>query len=64
MAIISVDVPDKIAIKYSSYKVVSWNELSKEENLLDIDWDNWESIVDFWKWVKSWEILDYMNNLK
>jgi hypothetical protein len=37
MAVISVEVPDKIAKKFSPYKVINIRDLSIEEQLLDMD---------------------------
>jgi hypothetical protein len=31
-----------------------------EDQLLDLDWDWWETVVDFWKWVDAKELLDYL----
>jgi hypothetical protein len=32
-----------------------------EEQLLDLDWEWWETVVDFGKnWVKAKEILSYL----
>ena len=60
MAVISVEVPDKIAKKFASYTVVKWKELNMEEQLLNIDGDWWETIVDFWQWVDAKEILSFL----
>jgi hypothetical protein len=37
MAILSVEVPDKIAKKFIPYTIVQWSDLSMEEQLLDLD---------------------------
>jgi hypothetical protein len=37
MAVISVEVPDKIAKKFAPYTIVKLNELTMEEQLLNID---------------------------
>jgi len=37
MAIISVEVPDKVAKKFTPYKIVKLKELTTEEHLLEID---------------------------
>ena len=60
MAIISVEVPDKIAKKFTPFTIVKWSDLTMEEQLLDIDWDWWESLVDFWEWVDAKEILSFL----
>ncbi len=60
MAIVSVEVPDKIAKKFTPYTIIKWSDLSMEEQLLNLDWDWWETIVDFWKWVNTKEILSYL----
>lgn len=56
MALISVEVPDNIEVKYASYKVVSSFELYEElEN-------------EIWYSVKVWEkasvVLDYLKTIK
>lgn len=51
MAIISVEVPDNIAIKYSSYKVVPSLELYEELEKNSILIDFWKS----WIWKKDFE---------
>lgn len=60
MAIINVEVPDKIAQKFTPYTIVKWRDLSMEEQLLNIDWEWWDTIVDFWKWVDAKEVLSYL----
>lgn len=60
MAVISVEVPDKIAKKFAPYTIVKLNELTMEEQLLNIDWDWWETIVNFWQWVDAKEVLDFL----
>lgn len=60
MAIISVEVPDRIAKKFAPYTIVKWSELTMEEQLLDIDWEWWETIVDFWQWVDAKEVLSFL----
>ncbi len=44
MAVISVEVPDKIAMKFISYEVVSLKDLTMEEKLVNMDWEWWEDV--------------------
>lgn len=60
MAVISVEVPDKIAKKFAPYSIVKWSDLTMEEQLSNLDWDWRETVVDFWKWVNGKEILSYL----
>ncbi len=63
MAIINVEVPDKIAKKFISINVVQWRELSAEEHLLEKDWEWWDTVVDFGKkWVNAEEVLSYLKS--
>ena len=41
MVVISVEVPDRIAKKFSSDKVIKLQDLSAEEQLLNLDWEWW-----------------------
>lgn len=61
MAIISVEVPDEIAKKFNPNTIVKWDDFTMEKQLDNLDWNWWETIVDFWKWVDSKEILSYLN---
>jgi len=57
MAVISVEVPDKIANKFLANRVVSSEDLYDE---LD---GNWSTLVDFWKeWVSASEVLEYLQS--
>lgn len=60
MAILSVEVPDKIAKKFTPYKIVKLSELNIENQILNMDWEWWETIVDFWKWVNAKDVLSYL----
>ena len=62
MAVISVEVPEVIANKFKPYKIIQWQELSLEEQLLKEDWEGWETVVDFEKWVDISEVLDVLKN--
>ena len=44
MAVISVEVPDKIAMKFVSYEVVKLKDLTMEEKLINMDWEWWEDV--------------------
>ena len=47
MTVISVEVPDVIARKFVSYKVVDLKELTMEEKLINMDGEWWnDTIVD------------------
>ena len=59
MAIISVEVPDVLATKFNPYQIVQLEDLSIEEQLLREDWEWWNTIVDFWKWVWKQELEAY-----
>ncbi len=61
MAILSVEVPDQIARKFSPYTIVKLRDLSIEEQLLEIDWEWWETVVDFWLGVDAWDILSFLD---
>jgi hypothetical protein len=37
MAVISVEVPDKIAKKFAPYSIVKWSDLTMEEQLSNLD---------------------------
>jgi len=55
MAVISVEVPDKIARKFKPYMVVSSYELYEELEGNDL-------LVDFWKkWVWKREFEEYLS---
>ena len=45
MVVISVDVPEAIARKFVSYKIVDLKELSMEERLVNMDWWWWDDVV-------------------
>ena len=47
MTVISVEVPDVIARKFVSYKVVDLKELTMEEKLINMDGEWWnDTVVD------------------
>jgi len=63
MTVISVDVPNIIAKKFHSYKVVKYKDLTMEEKLINMDWEWWNDVsvdmeaVDFLSVMKK-EIID------
>ena len=63
MTVISVNVPDVIAKKFISYKVVNYKDLTMEEKLINMDWEWWNDVSidmeanDFLSVMKK-EIID------
>jgi hypothetical protein len=37
MAILTVEVPDEIAKKFTPYTIIKWSDLTMEDQLLDLD---------------------------
>ncbi|MDQ7009449.1 MAG: hypothetical protein Q9M94_04135 [Candidatus Gracilibacteria bacterium] len=47
MTVISVDVPNIIAQKFLSYKIVKYKDLTMEERLINMDGEGWnDTVVD------------------
>lgn len=63
MAIISVEVPDVLASKFKPYEIVKLKDLSIEEQLLREDWEWWNTVVDFWKWIDAREVLSVLKTM-
>ena len=47
MAIMTIEVPDKVAKKFTPFTVVKWSDVSMQEELLKIDGDGWAKEIDF-----------------
>jgi len=57
MTVISVDVPDIIARRFVSYKIVNYKDLTMEEKLIKMDWGWWNDVsVD----MEAWDFLNVM----
>lgn len=56
MAVISVEIPDKIAKKLKPFQVLQYDDLE------DIIYEEEKTMVDFWKWVPTSEVLSYLKS--
>jgi len=63
MAIMTIEVPDKVAKKFTPFTVVKWSDVSMQEELLKIDGDGWAKEIDFWDGVPAKEVLDYLDKI-
>ena len=59
MVVISVEVPDVMVTKIDIRNTISI------ERLYEIDNNNWNTVVDFWKeWLWKEEFLEYLSTQK